>query len=149
LLRPRTKPSKLIASINMSGFLSILIVLFYLVQVSELTPRCDLCRIAADLPHVSHPTTLRYATREDAMTVTIERDGSVFFGYDRVLGKELPNKVRQGLEGGAEKKVYIRADARAKYGTIKQTLDGIRDAGIENIAFFADQRQTTPSSPAR
>ena len=145
MLRPRTKPSNLIASINMSGFLSILIVLFYLVQASELTPRCDLCRIAADVPHVSHPTTLRNANREDAMTLTIERDGSVFFGFDRVLRDQLPNKIRQGLTGGAEKKVYIRADARAKYGTVKEALDGIRDAGIENVAFFADQRR--PSVP--
>lgn len=139
MLRPRTKPTNLITSINVTGFLSILIVLFSLLIVSG-SPRCDLCRIAADLPHVSHPTALRNANREDAMTLTIMRDGKVFFRHDQVLADQLPFKIREAVQRGSEKKVYITADARARYGTVKQALDAIHDAGVENVAFLAEQR---------
>ena len=69
------------------------------------------------------------------------RDGKVFFRIDQVDPDQLSAKIRHALQTGSEKKVYIRADARAKYGTVKETLDGIRDAGIENVAFLADQKR--------
>jgi biopolymer transport protein TolR len=142
MLSPRTKPSTLISSINVTGFLSIMVVLFYIVVFADFGTRCDLCRSeSVDLPHVAHPVRLRKADRDDAMTVAIMRDGKVFFRGDQVFLDHLPAKVRQGLKDGAEKKVYIRADARAKYGTVKEALDGIRNAGIENVAFLADQRR--------
>jgi biopolymer transport protein ExbD len=52
------------------------------------------------------------------------------------LGLQMPDKIREGLKNGAEKKVYMRADARARYVDVKQILVEIRQAGIENICFL-------------
>jgi biopolymer transport protein TolR len=144
MLNPRTKPSNLISSINVTGFLSIMIVLFLTVLFADRGPLYMHPHhgVGIDLPKVGHPSPLRAANREDAMTVAIMRDGKVFFRQNRLSVDQLPGKIRDGLREGAEKKVYIRADARAKYGRVKEALDGIRDAGIENVAFLADQKRS-------
>jgi biopolymer transport protein ExbD len=38
-----------------------------------------------------------------------------------------------------ERKVYIRADGRAWYGTVKEVLDGVRAAGVEKVGFLLEQ----------
>jgi biopolymer transport protein ExbD len=49
------------------------------------------------------------------------------------------------VEHGAEKKVYIRAEARLRYRTVLEVLDAIRSSGVEKIAFQAYQRSTASS----
>ena len=144
MLRPRTKPTNLIASINVTGFLSIMVVLFYIVIFADFGTRCDLCgNVSVDLPQAIHPVPLHKADREDAMTVAVMRDGRVFFRGDQVLLDQLSWKIREGVKDGVERKVYIRADAHARYGSVKEALDRIRDGGIENVAFLTDQRGAT------
>ena len=35
-----------------------------------------------------------------------------------------------------ERKAYLKVDARAHYGAVLRVLEGVRSAGIENIAFL-------------
>jgi biopolymer transport protein ExbD len=49
------------------------------------------------------------------------------------------------VERGAEKRVYIRADARLRYQIVLEVLDAIHSAGVEKIAFLAYQRSATSS----
>src|SRR5579864_316440 len=126
MLSPHTKPTSLISSINVTGgFLSIMIVLFFTVFFADPGPLYMHPHrgVGIDLPKVSHPSLMRTANREDAMTVAIMRDGKVFFRRNQVSVDQLQDKIRDGLREGSEKKVYIRADARAKYGTVKEALD--------------------------
>lgn len=97
-------------------------------------------RVASvDLAKVSHSIDLRAAVREDALVVAVERDGRVWFGSDRINPEHLPNAIRERLQHGAERKVYIRADARAKYSSVVTVLDNVRSAGIEDVAFVLEQ----------
>jgi hypothetical protein len=43
------------------------------------------------------------------------------------------------VSNGADRKIHIRADARAKYGTVKRVLNEISKARIENVCFFAER----------
>jgi hypothetical protein len=66
-----------------------------------------------DLPHVSHSVSLPGANREDAMVISILRDGAVYFGRDKVPTEQLRSKILGHLrEHTVEPRVYIRADAR-------------------------------------
>jgi len=88
------------------------------------------------------------ALREDVLKVTILRDGRVYFGADRVDAAALRQKIAERLnDRGAERRVYIVADARAEWGTVKIVLDGVRSAGILRVAFLVDQRRATASLP--
>ena len=44
-----------------------------------------------------------------------------------------------------ERKVYVVADMRAQWSNVEMVLDGVRSAGIDKVAFLADQRRV-PSS---
>jgi len=68
------------------------------------------------------------------------RDGQIFFGSDRVRPEGLAAKINECLARGAKREVYIRADARARYGRVSAVLDGIRAAGVERVGILVDQK---------
>jgi len=52
---------------------------------------------------------------------------------------DLANEIREGARNGAEKRVYLVADARAKYGDTMAVLVQIRLAGIESVSFLTEK----------
>jgi biopolymer transport protein ExbD len=99
--------------------------------------------VGIDLPKVNHPVKMLAANREDAKVIAVMRDGQIYFGNERVPAEDLPNKIREQLSRDAERKVYINADARVRYGTLSRVLDEVRSAGVLRIAFLAEQRQVS------
>ena len=70
--------------------------------------------MSVDLAKVSSPTEMRGADREDALVVAITRDGQVWFATDRITAENLPAAIRERVLRGAERRVYIKADMRAR-----------------------------------
>jgi biopolymer transport protein ExbD len=98
---------------------------------------------AVDVPKVLHPVSMPGAGREDAMKVTITRDGKVYFGVEQVRSSDLLQKISDRMKDPeVEWKVYIVADMRARWDSIKPVLDGVHAAGIRRIAFLVDQRRS-------
>jgi biopolymer transport protein ExbD len=78
------------------------------------------------------------------MKVLIAREGKVYFGSDMIDPEYLPGKIGVRLKDRAvERKMYIVADQRAHWGSVKPVLDGVRSAGILRVAFLADQRHVS------
>ncbi len=90
---------------------------------------------------------MAHADWKDAMIITITRDDHVFFRSESINPVELPDKIRESVNQGSENKVYIKADARAKYGWVAEVLDNIRTAGIEKIGFLVEQRRASKPNP--
>jgi biopolymer transport protein TolR len=78
------------------------------------------------------------------LEVAITRDGRVYFGHGAIALTNLSGAIREEVGHGAQRKVYIRADMRARYGGVKQVLDAVSAAGIENVAFLVEEPR--PSS---
>jgi biopolymer transport protein ExbD len=98
--------------------------------------------VSADLPKVLHPVSLPGTMREDAMKITVMRDSQVFFDTDRIQPINLTEKIAKRLKDrGMEREVYIMADMRARWSTVKIVPEGVRSAGIIRVAFLADQRR--------
>jgi biopolymer transport protein ExbD len=76
------------------------------------------------------------------MNVAISASGDEYFGVSKIESDDLPGKIRERLQNGAEKRIYFYVDARAHYGDVKPVLDEIRLAGITNVTFIT---QTEPS----
>jgi biopolymer transport protein TolR len=85
------------------------------------------------------------ARREDALIVSILRDGTMYFGRDKTTSGDLPAQIREGMARGAEKKIYIRADGRLRYLTVREVLEAVRSAGVEKVAFLVYQRRAASS----
>lgn len=98
--------------------------------------------VSVDLPKVSHPVAMRGADREDAMKVAVTRDGKAYFGNEQIRFGDLPATIQDRLKDrGVERRVYIVADMRSRWGTVKMVLDGVRSAGVIRVAFLVDQRR--------
>ena len=69
-------------------FASILVVLVFTVWVFQGMSYHPHHGISVDLPKVLHPVAMRNALREDAMKVTILRDGKVYFGNEQNLSRQ-------------------------------------------------------------
>jgi len=94
---------------------------------------------SADRAIAAHSSPQPGAQKEDAMLISITRDGRVFFRDHRIARADLANEIREGMHNGAEKKVYLVVDARAKYGDAIPVLTQIRFAGIENVNFLTEE----------
>jgi biopolymer transport protein ExbD len=90
----------------------------------------------ANLPHAEHAVPMPGASREDALHVTVQMDGIVYLGNQRITLDQLAGKLREAVSGGAESKVYIDADRRARYVAVLEALDSVKAAGIERVAFL-------------
>jgi biopolymer transport protein ExbD len=148
MLRKSRISLRLFSDFNTLQFASVMgMVVFVMLLVFMIVPT-DHHGVSADLPKVSHPIPMPGAQREDAMRVTVTRDGRIYFGADNVALDALVGKIQDHLKDeGVERKVYITADMRARYGTVKVVLDWVRSAGILRVAFLADQRR--PASVTR
>ena len=133
---------RLICSIDVTAFASVMVVLFVFVWAPTWGPSHHW---GPDLPKVSHPVSMWGANREDALVVMVMRTGDVFFGNEKLPTEQLPDKIRERIRQGAERKVYIEVDERARYGHVAEVLDSVRAVGIEKIGFLVYQRK--PSTP--
>jgi biopolymer transport protein ExbD/biopolymer transport protein TolR len=131
------RKNALYCRIDVWGFVSVMLaILFLFMPTSPHTPP----RVSVDLSASHHAVSMPKARREDAIRVSITSDGSLYFRDQRVADYEIPDLIREGVRNGAEKKVYISADARAKYGRVLQVLGGIQLAGVEKTCFITWQQ---------
>ena len=143
MLQTWRRPAKLFSDFHTLQFASVMSLVVFVILLFLMTAPPHHHAISTDLPKVNHPVSMPWAARDDAMTVAITRDGKVFLGGDLVNSAELPMKIADRLKDrDVEWKVYIVADMRARWGSIKPVLDGVHAAGIRRIAFLVDQRRS-------
>jgi biopolymer transport protein TolR len=132
----KRRPSEILCRMDVTGFLSIMVVLLYTMITVALypAPRHTVSRVPAD-----HSVQLPRADREDAIIVAVLRDGKIYLDRQLIMnGPELADQLRDRVRAGAEKKVYINVDARAHYRNVNQVLNQVRLAGIEKVAFLTE-----------
>jgi biopolymer transport protein TolR len=133
---------KLFSGMDTTAFAAIMVVLVFVELIAGTMSYNPHHGVSIDVPRILYPIAMPGAMRDDVMQVSITRDGKVFFGSDQIVPDYLTEKIQARLTDlDVERKVYIRADARARFGTVKIVLDGVRSAGIIRVAFLADQRR--------
>jgi biopolymer transport protein TolR len=144
MLRKRREPEKLFSDFNTLQFASVMGMVLFVILLVFMTRPIHGYGIVVDLPKVPHPIAMPGALREDVMKVAITRDGKVYLGIDRIADSaDLTGKIQDRLKDrSVERKVYIVADMRAKWVTVKPVLDAVRAAGILRVAFLMNQRSS-------
>src|SRR5262249_6889399 len=94
----------------------------------------------ANLPITKTAASQPRANREDAMRTVVARDGAVFFRNMKVGLADLPELIRDAVKNGAERRVYLVVDSRAKYGDVKAVVGLIDEAGIRDVTFLVEKR---------
>ena len=67
------------------------------------------------------------------MNLVIQRDGSAYFDNARINFKDLPPLIGAAVRNGAENRIYLKADSRAKFRDVNAALEFIQLAKITDI----------------
>jgi biopolymer transport protein TolR len=144
-LAKRDEGSKVNSNINVTPMVDVMLVLLIIFMV--VTPMLQK-GISVDMAKVNNPTPMEDADKEDALLVSITRDGKVYFGSDQISVDSLTTKVKDRLATNAtNKQVYVKADMRARFGSVVQVVDAVRAAGVDDLGLLTEQRKTTPNAP--
>jgi biopolymer transport protein ExbD len=119
--------------IDVSALLSVSLVL--LIEFMLNAPRSTL-GMGVDLPHARHSLQQPGARREDTIRVSVIRDGKTYFNASRVEPSEIAGMIYGAMLAGAENKVYLVVDSRAKNGDVEPVIDQIQSAGITRVAIL-------------
>ncbi len=144
-LAKRDEGSKISSAINVTPMVDVMLVLLIIFMV--VTPMLQK-GISVDMAKVNNPEQMPDADKEDALLVSITRDGKVYFGSEQIQVDNLTGKVKDRLANKADKRVYVKADMRARFGGVVQVVDSVRAAGVDDLGLLTDQRKTSTPPPA-
>src|SRR2546423_4033700 len=142
-LATRNEGAKVNSNINVTPMVDVMLVLLIIFMV--VTPMLQK-GVTVDMAKVNNPEQMPDADKEDALLVSVMRNGDVFFGTDKISVDNLTGKVKDRLANKSDKRVYVKADARAHFGNVVQVVDSVRAAGVDDLGVLTDQRKTTPNA---
>ncbi|WP_263380673.1 ExbD/TolR family protein [Granulicella paludicola] len=138
-INKRDEGKKVNSNINVTPMVDVMLVLLIIFMV--ITPMLN-NKVNVDLPQVSASTVMENANKEDAITVAVTRDGKTFLGGDQTslgdLGTKINDLEAKKTNPSDDKSVYLRADQRANYGKVMDTIDAIRTAGVSQLNLLTD-----------
>jgi biopolymer transport protein ExbD len=123
-------------------------ILFVLITAFAVHPVAHLpIELAVDLPPTNHAIAIADGLGQNSLFITVTRDDRIFLGRESLEPQSLSQAIRDRLSYGAERRVYVRVDKRAHYGTVKKALEGVRAAGMEHVAFLVDEPSSQSGRP--
>ncbi len=138
-LNKRNEGAKVNSDINVTPMVDVMLVLLIIFMV--ITPMLQHGR-QVDMAQVNNPLPMPDADKEDALLVAVTRDNKVFFGTDPIQPADLTEKIKDRLANKADKRVFIKADARAKFGWVVEVVDNVRAAGVDQLGLLTEQKRT-------
>jgi len=133
----RNEGPKINSNINVTPMVDVMLVLLIIFMV--ITPMLHQ-GVPVVLAGTRNPIAMSDASRPDALIVSVMRDGQMFLGNQRVTGEALTQRVRDTVANRTNKTVYVRADARARYGSLVEAMDDVRSAGVDQLGLLTEQK---------
>jgi biopolymer transport protein ExbD/biopolymer transport protein TolR len=134
----RNEGAKINSTINVTPMVDVMLVLLIIFMV--ITPMLHRS-VPVDLAKTLNPATMSDADRADALILSIMRDGQMFLGSEKVTGEILTQELRDRLSNRANKIVYVRADARARYGSLVEAVNDLSSSGVDQLGLLTEQTQ--------
>ena len=128
--------------IPMADIMLVLLIIFMVItpMLQKNTP--------VDLAMTNNAHDMKDADKDDAIVVAVTRDGSIFLNNAKVGKEDVTGLVKDKLTGRLDKTVYVKSDARAKYGDVVAVVDEIRSAGVDSLGLLTERAQSkTPPPP--
>jgi biopolymer transport protein ExbD/biopolymer transport protein TolR len=131
--------------IPMADIMLVLLIIFMVV-----TPMLQKGK-QVDLASVTNTHDMQNADKDDAIIVAITRNGDIFLGTTKTTKEDLGNQIKDRVSSRSDKTVFVKSDARAKYGDVVAAVDEIRSAGVDQLGLLTERTHTaneTPPPPA-
>jgi len=134
-----------VSDINVTPLVDVMLVLLIIFMV--ITPMLQK-GVSVDLARVHNPRMMQAAEKEDATVLAITRDGKIYLGSDTITMDKITAKVKDRVSDKLDKTVYVKSDARAKYGDVVAVVDQVRAAGVDSVGLLAEKVQTRATAAA-
>jgi biopolymer transport protein ExbD len=130
--------------IPMADIMLVLLIIFMVV-----TPMLQKS-LPVDMARVNNAKEMQDADKDDAIIVAVTRDGTIYLKNTKITKDDITGQVKDMLSARLDKTVYVKSDARAKYGDVVAVVDEIRSAGVDQLGLLTEQnqdRRTPPPQP--
>jgi biopolymer transport protein ExbD len=134
----RNEGAKVNSNINVTPMVDVMLVLLIIFMV--ITPMLQK-GVTVNLAQANNPIQMPDADKEDALIVAVMQDGKIFFDTQQVTAEDLTQKVKDRVASRADKRVYVKADARAKYKAVVDVVDNVRSAGVDQLGLLTEERR--------
>ncbi len=135
----KLKAGNVVSDINVTPMADVMLVLLIIFMV--VTPMLQK-GISVDLAKTNNPRPMPDADKEDAVVIAISKDGRLYIGSTPVKREEITEKVKDRIAAKLDKTVYVKSDARAKYGTVVGVVDDVRAAGVDQLGLLTEKIET-------
>src|SRR5215467_1281753 len=127
--------------IPMADIMLVLLIIFMVV-----TPMLQKNK-PVDMARTDTARDMQDADKEDAVVVAVTRDGGIFLGNTQVQKADLSGQVKDRISGKLDRTVYLKSDARAKYGDVVAVVDEIRSAGVDQLGLLTERNERAGAPP--
>ncbi|MDI9314335.1 MAG: biopolymer transporter ExbD [Hydrotalea sp.] len=121
-----------IANINITPFVDVLLVLLVVFMVAA--PALNV-GVPVNLPK---GTGQKVATDNQPLVITVKTNGSVFLGDVAMTAEQLDARLTQLAATNREKKIYVRGDKNASYGTIMAVMNNVAQKGLTRVSLITE-----------
>src|SRR5215472_8068887 len=106
--------------------------------------------VSVDMASVADPREMQDADKDDAIIVAVTRDGTLYLGNTKISKEDITGQIKDRIANKLDKTVYVKSDARAKYGDVVAVVDEIRSAGVDSLGLLTEKTKALagPSTPA-
>ena len=139
----QSKEARINSAINVTPMVDVMLVLLIIFMV--ITPMLNRQDSRVEMAKTRSPIDMADANKADALIVAVMHDGTLFLGNESVTAESLTEKLTERLSNRSDKTVYVRADARAKYGSVVAVADEVCAAGVDELGLLTEQTQRTIS----
>ena len=100
-----------------------------------------------DLARTNTAKDMQDADKDDAIVLAVTRDGNIFLRTTQIKKEEITAQVKDRIANRLDKTVYVKSDARAKYGDVVAVVDEIRSAGVDQVGLLTERNERSAPPP--
>ncbi len=123
----RRRKSRRFADIDITPLIDVLfmLIIFFVLTATFIQGKLDV-----DLPSGEGEA----SEMKNTLTLTVEKDGAIFWNGLRITQEELPELAR----GAGDKDILIAGDENAPYGRVAEVLSILRKVGVTSAGLLME-----------
>ena len=133
--RGRGRRSAMMAEINVTPFVDVMLVLLIVFMVAA--PLLTV-GVPIDLPESQAKS---IEQDKEPLTVSVNDKGQVFLQNTEIAVEELVPKLKAIGKGGTDERIYVRGDRKVDYGTVMRVMGRLSAAGYRRVALVTEVEQ--------
>jgi biopolymer transport protein ExbD/biopolymer transport protein TolR len=131
----KAKAAEVVADINVTPMVDVMLVMLIIFMV--ITPMLTK-GVQVELVKTKNPIAMADADKDDAVLVSVSRNGDVFLGSTKTTADSLPGKVKDLLTNRISKICYLKCDQRSRYERVVEVVDNLRAAGVDQVGLLTE-----------